>query len=74
MKKGQNGILSIIFGLFIFMLVWALAAGDLLKEYGEGAVVTYGYTGLIAFILTNMNLFVFFGLLIGIFIMVGTSQ
>jgi hypothetical protein len=70
-RKGQLGILSVIFGFFIFILIWAVAGGKLLKEHGENAVLEHGYTGIIAFILTNMNLFVFIGLILGIVIFVG---
>ena len=70
-KKGQLGVLAAVFAIFIFILFWAMAAGGLLKQVGEDAVIEHGYTGLTAFILVNMNLFVFIGLLLAVIVYVG---
>lgn len=70
-KKGQLGVLGVIFSLFIFFLFWAMAGGKLLKEYGEQAIEEYGYTGIIAFILANMNLWVLIGVILGITVWIG---
>jgi len=37
-KKAQLGVLGAIFGIFIFVVFWAMAGGTLLKEYGEQAI------------------------------------
>lgn len=70
-KKAQAGILGAIFGLFIFFLVWVLAAMPYLQTYGSEIVAANEYTGVIAFILLNINIFIFFGFLIGMFILLG---
>lgn len=71
-RKAQSGILGAIFGVIFLVLIWALAAGGLIKQYGEEAIVTYGYTGIIAFILANLNIFVFIGIILGVFIIISS--
>jgi hypothetical protein len=59
----------IVFMVIIAVAVWMLAAGGLIQEFVTEAITTNGYTGLIAFFLANMNLWIFLGILIGTFVL-----
>jgi hypothetical protein len=73
-KKGQLGILSLIFMFFVFIVFWAAVGGSLLKDYGEQAIAEHGYTGFTAFVLGNMNVFIFIGLILAIIVSIGFAS
>ena len=73
-KQGQLGILSAVFGLFIFLIFWATAGGNLVKTFGENEILKHSYTGTFAFIFANLNFFIFIGLIVGIVVIMSVRQ
>jgi len=69
-RKGQLGILSFIFALGVFIVLWALFFASWLGDWAENFIVSQSLTGLEAFLVANINLWVFFGVLIGVFVAV----
>ena len=63
-KKGQTGILSFLFGLIIFIIIWAVWLGAEIQSWSNAAVDAGTVTGVEAFLITNINLW------IGIFLLV----
>lgn len=53
-KKGLS-IITLVFWVITFVLVWALFIGKLLNEWGQQAVITGGFTGIEAFFYSNLN-------------------
>lgn len=64
-NKGQLGVLTIIFGLVIFVILWALFFGTWLNTWAQNAITVNSLTGIEAFLLANINLWVGIGVLIG---------
>lgn len=65
-NTGQIGLIGLIFSLIIFVILWALYIGKWLSEWGRSAITTNGLTGLEAFFMANLNLWVVLGLIIGV--------
>lgn len=72
-RKGQTGILGLIAALVMFVLLWALWLGEWLAEAGQDFIVNNGLTGIEAFLIANLNLWVFCGLCVGIIFAVGVG-
>jgi hypothetical protein len=75
-KKGQLGLLAYIFMFLVFIVVWAAWLGGFLTEWGQIAIANNNMTGLDAFFFANLNIWVIFGVIIGVFIVayMGVSQ
>jgi ABC-type dipeptide/oligopeptide/nickel transport system permease component len=76
-KKGQMNLLSFVAGIVVFVLIWGIWLGKFIAEWCKQAIIDNGYTGLSAFGLAYMNLWIFFMLLIVIafvYYMSGGSQ
>lgn len=56
-KKGQSA-LFILFGLFVFGVVWITGLAPWIAEMGQTMVTTNGLTGGDAFFFANLNLFI----------------
>jgi hypothetical protein len=67
-SKGQFSILLFIGSLIIFIFIWAVWLGGWLQNYAETAITAGTVTGTEAFILANLNLIIFLGLLLTILI------
>ena len=65
-NKGQLGILSVVFGLIMFIILWSLWLGGWLAQAGADLVLNNGLTGIEAFLASNLNLWVFVGLILGV--------
>lgn len=65
-KKGQ--IIGFFFAVIIFIAIWAFWLGAWLQDYGEYAIQKNSLTGMEAFFMANLNLFLFFAMLIMIFL------
>ena len=63
-NKGQLAILGVIFGLFIFLILWAMFFGAWVNTWSAQMIATNSLTGLEAFLMANMNLWIGFGVLI----------
>ena len=64
--KGQIGLVSLVFALIMFFLLWGLYLGKWLAEWGRDAITRNSLTGIEAFLLANLNLWVVIGLMIGV--------
>jgi hypothetical protein len=64
----KSGVMSVgvvvLFG--IFLLVWFAGIGKFISDMGTLAVNSGELTGLLAFFANNLNLFVFFGMCLGL--------
>lgn len=63
-KKSQ--IVAFLVIVVMFIIIWALVLGKFLSYAGQVAVESNSLTGVEAFVLLNLNLFVFIGLVIGL--------
>lgn len=63
-KKGQ--MMSILFSLLVFIILWAMFFGKWLADWGQRYIIQHSATGLEAFLMANMNLWVLAGLIIGV--------
>jgi len=66
MNKSGN-VFHLFFFVVAFVLVWGMFLAKWFTIVGEFAVTTYGATGLWAFFVTNLNLWIFIGLILMIF-------
>jgi hypothetical protein len=58
-RNGQAGIVTFLFMLFVFVLVWALFLGEFLSIWGAQAIAVNQLTGIEAFMMGNINLVIF---------------
>lgn len=65
-RKAQTGIISYFFLVIVFVIIWALWLGRYLNESGRQAITDLGLTGIEAFLIANINLFIFIGLVISV--------
>lgn len=63
-KKGQLAIMSVIFGIFIFVILWALFFGEWVNTWAQQMITLNSLTGVEAFFMANMNLWIGVGVLI----------
>lgn len=64
-KKAQSGMIAVIFLLIIFIINWAIWLGKVIADYGTTIVQEQGITGIEAFAFENLNLIIFFALMLG---------
>lgn len=64
-KKGFS-IITIIFWVIGFILVWALFIGKILSDWGQQAITTNNLTGIEAFFYGNLNFVIMIVFLIAI--------
>lgn len=57
-KKGQIGILAFIFGIILFVILWAVWLGDQINYWVGLSIASGDVTGIEAFLLSNMNLWI----------------
>jgi hypothetical protein len=76
-KYGQLNLINFVIGIVIFLLVWGIWAGKFIAEWCQNAITENGITGIEAFLLSYMNLWIFLMLLICValvYYMSGGSQ
>ena len=64
-KKAQMGPVGAILLFAIFMVNWFIWLGSWVNTVGNMMVVNNSLTGVEAFFLTNLNFFVFIGIVLG---------
>lgn len=64
-KKAQSGTIAVIFLLLIFIINWAMWLGKVIADYGVSIVQEQQLTGMEAFFFENLNLVIFFALMLG---------
>ena len=57
-NKGQLGVLGWLFGLIVFVLIWAFFLGKFINDWASQSITENGITGFNAFLLANMNLWI----------------
>lgn len=65
-KKGQLGVVTFVFMVIFFLIIWGVWLGSWLSQIGVDAIANNNLTGLEAFIFANLNAWVFIGLILGI--------
>lgn len=65
-KKAQSPF-YVLFAFVVFVIVWIMFLGNFLNIIGQNYLDVNGSTGLMAFFMANLNLWVFFGMLIAFF-------
>jgi hypothetical protein len=65
-KKGETGIIAVIFLVIVFVILWALWLGSWIAQVGQDTITKLSLTGVEAFFFANLNLMVFIGLVLGI--------
>lgn len=65
-KKGQTGILSVILGLIIFFTLWGMFFAEWLSYWAQDMVTVNNLSGVEAFLISNINLWVFLGVCLGV--------
>jgi len=69
-KKAQFGVLAIIFSLMIFLILWALFFASWLNTWAQQMISVNSLTGIEAFLIANINLWVGIGVLIGTVVLI----
>jgi len=67
MNKKGIGVITLIFWVIMFILVWALFIGKMLNEWGQQAIINSSLTGIEAFFYGNLNFVVGIVFIISIF-------
>jgi len=62
-KKGQ--LMSLVFGLVVFIVLWAMFFGKWVSDWGQNFILVNGSTGLEAFLISAMNIWILAGVIIG---------
>jgi hypothetical protein len=73
-KKGMAGMFTFLLVEIIFIFAWAGGLGGVINNIGDNAVTSGGLTGLTAFFFANLNLLIFFALLISNVVVVANAN
>jgi len=60
-----TGPVAVIILVMVFVIAWAIFLGKFVGDVGQYFVETSGLTGIEAFVVSNLNLFIFIFLLLG---------
>ena len=63
-RKGQAGIITILFMDVTFIVLYALVLAKLLNQWSTAAIASGNFTGLEAFAVGNLNLVVIVGVVL----------
>lgn len=69
-KAQGGGILAFILGYIIVFIVWVTWAYKLVSYWGQQAIINASLTGIKAFFFANLNLFIAFGFILGLILLV----
>jgi len=69
-SKAQMGILGFLFAYITTFIVWVTWASEPISYWAEQLILNGGITGVKAFLIVNMNFWVFLGFIIGLIIMI----
>ena len=75
-NKGQLGALSVIFGLIVFFILWAMFFAEWVSEWAQQMITDNSLVGIEAFLIANINLWIAIGVILGVlaFIYFGGGQ
>ena len=75
-NKGQAAILGVIFVVVVFFFLWAMLFAGWISTWSGYMITDNNLTGIEAFLMANMNLWVMCGVLFGLlgFMYFGGSQ
>lgn len=63
-NKGQ--VMSILFSLLVFLILWGMFFAKWIADWGQTFIEDQALDGLSAFLVANMNIWVFAGVIIGV--------
>ena len=63
-NKAQTGIATYLGIVFVFVIIWAFGLGAFISYWGAQAVSVNSLSGIEAFFFSNLNLVIFFALII----------
>lgn len=66
-RRGQFTFITYLVVIFIVIAFWAIGFSGFFAEQGSEAVTTSGASGIEAFFLANLNLVIFFALILSVF-------
>ena len=69
-NKAQGGILAFIFLILIFIILWAVWLGDFVNTIAQQAIIDGQLTGVEAFVLSNLNLVIIVGIVLGLMVFI----
>lgn len=69
-NKGQMGILGFIFSYIVIFIAWATILHTQVSYWAEKTIINGGLTGTKAFLVSNMNLWIFLGFILGMIIII----
>ena len=72
--NGQMGIIGYVFGIIVFLLIDAFFLGKFINDWVQQAILDNGYTGLIAFLLAYMNLWIILLMILGLIVVTRYSS
>lgn len=58
--------MALIFSLLVFFILWAMFFASWLSDWGAALISSQDLTGLEAFLVANMNIWVLAGVIIGV--------
>jgi hypothetical protein len=64
-RKAQIGVISVVFGLIVFIVLWALFFGAWVNTWAQQMITANSLTGVEAFLMANMNLWIGIGVMFG---------
>lgn len=74
-KKGNFLVISWIFTVIVFIIIWARWLGGFLNVWAQRYIENNSATGIEAFLVSNLNLWIFVWLLIvTVFVLYGGSN
>jgi len=75
-NKAQAGALAFIFGIIVFFIAWVLVLAEQIRYWGQDAIVTNSMTGVSAFLIGNINLWIALFMAIALiwFLFAGSNQ
>lgn len=65
-RKGQAGAIGVIFLLIVFIVNWLIWLAPIISDVGQDVIKNNNLTGIEAFFFANLNLVIFFALLLGV--------
>ena len=64
-RKGQLAVMGVLFGLLIFVILWAMFFSEQITYWSNGMIEQNNLTGIEAFFMSYMNLWVLIGAILG---------
>ena len=63
-NRGQTGVVTWYLSVFVFVIIWAFALGNIISLFGQNMIVVNSLTGIEAFLMANLNLVILIALIV----------